>query len=96
MSKVQKKTKHRTGNLKKVLRYKDISIVIITIALFIIFTLVENTFTLVTDASFFSRFIEEVVRCSAWAHPPARYPLDDLVIDDINEYDMIDIYGELV
>lgn len=44
MSKVQKKTKHRTGNLKKVLRYKDISIVIITIALFIIFTLVSNKF----------------------------------------------------
>jgi simple sugar transport system permease protein len=38
------KSGKRAGNLKKVLRYKDISIVIITIALFVIFTLVNKNF----------------------------------------------------
>jgi simple sugar transport system permease protein len=41
---IRKKTRHRAGNLKKVLRYKDISIVLITIALFIIFALVNKIF----------------------------------------------------
>lgn len=60
MGKTQRPKPKGLGNLKKALRYKDISIVIITIALFVIFAIVNSNFLSRDNLSIIIKVIPEL------------------------------------